>query len=297
MMGGLGLAIAALLARSMNAHIGMLDDRGSGRPETVFFLEIPDVQPPLGAEASTRDVRPAVSELHRRRALLAGAAATPPPPLETDWPAHARLGPDAAIAAMGHTAAHASRAANIVLPAEEVEERSTALAPPAPSRLSRTVAPRASSRPTRAPAAAPPVAPTPAGSGAPLGLHVLVVDDDPMNRRLLCRALLRQGCTVWMCADGDEVAGALSTAQAVQRPFQLVLLDIVMNRVHGDACCAQLRAAGCELPIVAATANARPSDRERYAAVGFDAVLPKPFTQGDLTDVIRAALHARARTQ
>ncbi len=105
----------------------------------------------------------------------------------------------------------------------------------------------------------------------PLGLHVLVVDDSATNRRIAERMLRGMGCTCSLAEDGDEVVDALG-AEA----FDVLLLDIRMARMNGDAACKELRAIGYTLPVVAVTGNATRADAEGYSRVGFNATLGKP---------------------
>ena len=84
---------------------------------------------------------------------------------------------------------------------------------------------------------------------APLGLRVLFVDDDPVNRRLGGRMLARLGCSFVMCEDGDEVPAALTDPL----PYDVILMDILMQRTNGAAVCADLRAKGIRTPILAMT--------------------------------------------
>lgn len=134
--------------------------------------------------------------------------------------------------------------------------------------------------------------------------RVLVVDDEPVIRRIHARYLTRLGFEVEAVDDGDQCLAAVraaatgagdsvtSAASAAvpsdsqlhgrhsgsSRPFSAVLMDIVMRRVHGDQACADLRAAGFTLPVIATTGNARPRDVERLLGLGLGAVLEKPFS-------------------
>jgi CheY-like chemotaxis protein len=121
-------------------------------------------------------------------------------------------------------------------------------------------------------------------------LHVLVVDDEEVNRRINRRLLERGGHTVSTACDGDEVNVALASAAATARPIDAIVMDIMMPRLGGEAACERLRAAGVRLPIIAATANASASDRERYLRSGFDAVLAKPFHAAALKACLNEAL-------
>ena len=96
----------------------------------------------------------------------------------------------------------------------------------------------------------PPTRATPPGGG-PLGLHVLVVDDSSLNRRVCAHFLAQIGCRASEADDGDTVIEALAAARRAGAPVDVVLMDIHMARVNGDAACRALRAAGERLPVIA----------------------------------------------
>ncbi len=134
------------------------------------------------------------------------------------------------------------------------------------------------------------------GTAAPLSpprsplspARILVVDDEPVIRRIHARYLGRLGFDVATAADGGDCVPAIAAAAGAGRPFSAVLLDIVMRAVHGDQACRDVRAAGFRLPVIAATGNAGPRDVERLVALGFDAVLEKPFSIAQLAAVLEA---------
>ena len=64
------------------------------------------------------------------------------------------------------------------------------------------------------------------------GGHVLVVDDNEMNRDMLAKRLVRQGHTVELAVDGRD---ALARLEA--EPFDLVLLDIMMPEMNASGTC------------------------------------------------------------
>lgn len=119
------------------------------------------------------------------------------------------------------------------------------------------------------------------------GLRVLVVDDERTNRKVNERLCNRLGCTSTLLEDGDQVAAEMARATAEGHPYDIVLLDIVMKRVNGDAACLELRRSGVAIPIIAATGNASESDKDRYLSSGFSAVLAKPFTADDLSETLK----------
>lgn len=104
--------------------------------------------------------------------------------------------------------------------------------------------------------------------------HVLIVDDDLVNRKLARAILERSGWTVEECEDGPS---ALACFQ--RQPFVAVLLDIGLPGMDGREVCRQLRArqAG-PLRIVAYTASVLPEEMASLLESGFDAVLQKPVS-------------------
>lgn len=130
-----------------------------------------------------------------------------------------------------------------------------------------------------------PSAPTPTASEAS-ELAILVVDDDPMVRRMLGAVLGRQRFQVSLAAHGDE---ALELAR--QRPHQVALVDLTMPGMNGLEVGARLRAEHPTLRTLLFTGSAIGSDE----ALGFDAVVPKPLEPGALLSVIRRVAHAPVR--
>ena len=106
----------------------------------------------------------------------------------------------------------------------------------------------------------------------PLGLHVLVAEDNAISQLILKDRLEALGCTVELASDGVE-ALALWRHQV----FDRVLTDVNMPRMNGYELASQLRMLGCRPPIIGATANAQHEERDRCLAVGMDECLVKPF--------------------
>ncbi|TGV30791.1 response regulator, partial [Mesorhizobium sp. M8A.F.Ca.ET.142.01.1.1] len=85
----------------------------------------------------------------------------------------------------------------------------------------------------------------------PLGLRVLAVEDNPINRVTLAEQLRTLGCEVELAQDGVE---ALQRCR--DQCFDLVVTDINMPRMDGHALARQLRDDGSLVPVIGATANA-----------------------------------------
>ena len=126
------------------------------------------------------------------------------------------------------------------------------------------------------------------------GSHILVVEDNQVNRRLAARFLEKMGLRVTLAANGME-----ALAKIRDQWFDLVLMDIQMPEMDGFTATTKIREierAGAEsLPIVAMTAHAMKGDRERCLAVGMTDYLSKPINWGHLGDVIQRVLTAGER--
>lgn len=116
-------------------------------------------------------------------------------------------------------------------------------------------------------------------------LHMLVVDDNPINRELSVIMLDAMGI---QCDQASDGAAAIRLVRAYG-PYDMILMDINMPTMNGeDATVAirELEEGGRPTPIIALTANALEGDRERFLAAGMDGHLPKPITERGLRAVI-----------
>lgn len=92
--------------------------------------------------------------------------------------------------------------------------------------------------------------------------RVLVVEDERVNRKVVCTWLQRAGMHVTAVTDGREVVPALQAAAAAGMPVQVVLMDIVMREVGGLEAMQRIRRAFPKRPptVLAMTANATQDD-------------------------------------
>ena len=104
---------------------------------------------------------------------------------------------------------------------------------------------------------------------------VLVVEDNPVNRRVLELMLTKLGCQPTLVHSGEEALAITTT-----RPFDLILMDWEMPGMDGLATARALQQRWSEserIPILAITANAMQGDRERCLAAGMADYLTKPI--------------------
>jgi len=147
---------------------------------------------------------------------------------------------------------------------------------------------------TEADAVAPATPATTAGERLPgLGLNVLVVDDNVINREVASAMLEELSCRVVIAEDGRVAVEHARTSR-----FDVILMDCQMPVMDGYAATAAIRSdeRGREAPpttVIALTANALTRDRERCLAAGMDSFLSKPFTQAQLHQILRPIAEAR----
>jgi DNA-binding response OmpR family regulator len=112
---------------------------------------------------------------------------------------------------------------------------------------------------------------------------ILVIDDDPDQRRFLERMLTASGYRVAIVPDGEA-----GLAAAVAQPPDAIVLDVMMPRLNGFQTCRRLKkdpaTAGC--PVVMLTAKDQPADQFWATEVGADAFLTKPIDLPILLDTL-----------
>jgi two-component system cell cycle response regulator DivK len=103
---------------------------------------------------------------------------------------------------------------------------------------------------------------------------VLVVEDNPLNRELLCDWLESEGFEVWHAVD----LAASYQAFAKQIP-RAVLLDIQLGAEDGLTLVAWMRQKPefREIPVIAVTAHALPAEQQRILQAGCNACFSKPI--------------------
>jgi two-component system sensor histidine kinase/response regulator len=129
------------------------------------------------------------------------------------------------------------------------------------------------------------------------GLPVLVVDDNPINRRILHEQLTRWNMTPTVVDSGRAALEALAEAATAGRPFLLVVLDANMPDMDGFAVADQIthRPELAGTTIVMLTSSGQFGDRARCDEVGISAYLSKPARGADLLEAIIGALKRSSR--
>ena len=128
------------------------------------------------------------------------------------------------------------------------------------------------------------------------GIHILLVEDNEVNQLVAQKMLESLGCRVALALDGQE---ALERIEAEGLHFDLIFMDGQMPRLDGYATTQKIRALpeSRQVPIIALTAHAFESDRERCLAAGMNDYLSKPVTQAQLEKMLEKWLPPRNPVQ
>lgn len=121
------------------------------------------------------------------------------------------------------------------------------------------------------------------------GLHILVVEDNALNRQVASELLAGAGARVQLAEGGlDGVRAATCTTS----PPDVVLMDVQMPDIDGLEATRRIRshAHGARLPIIAMTANASLGDRDACLAAGMNDHIGKPISIAQVTRTVLSVL-------
>jgi signal transduction histidine kinase/CheY-like chemotaxis protein len=124
-----------------------------------------------------------------------------------------------------------------------------------------------------------------------LDCHVLLVDDESVNRLIVDRVLKKAGCRVTQAVDGLE-----ALARASEQRFDVILMDCMMPRLDGLEATRRLRrerGPNSGTPVLALTANVMQEEHAACRAAGMDDVLTKPLLPARLRAALARQLQAR----
>jgi DNA-binding response OmpR family regulator len=117
---------------------------------------------------------------------------------------------------------------------------------------------------------------------------ILVVDDEPIVREVVCRYLQQEAFTTLEAGDGDEAIRLLRV-----EPIDLVVLDVMLPGPDGLELCRWIRARS-DLPVIMLTGRGELTDRIVGLELGADDYLTKPFSPRELTARVRTVLRRAA---
>lgn len=114
--------------------------------------------------------------------------------------------------------------------------------------------------------------------------EVLVFEDSLLNQQVITEHLLRIGLSAVSAENGK--AGVELAASRLDRPFDLIFMDIHMPVMDGVEATKRLRDMDIRTPIIAMTANVTAQSRAQYLSSGMNAYIGKPFLARELWGVI-----------
>jgi two-component system, cell cycle response regulator DivK len=116
--------------------------------------------------------------------------------------------------------------------------------------------------------------------------RILVIEDNLKNRKLVRDVLLHAGYDVVEASTGEEGIEVAASCEP-----DLVLMDLQLPGIDGTEALQRLRDTdGRRYPVVAVTAFAMDSDRDRAFAAGFDGYVEKPISVRSLPRQVRGFL-------
>ena len=107
--------------------------------------------------------------------------------------------------------------------------------------------------------------------------NILVVEDDPVQRRLMKAVLTRGGYNVFQACDGNEGMAVLD-----RQHIDLVVLDVMLPGMNGFEFAKNLRQGGSELPLLMVTARQTQRDKREGFLAGTDDYMTKPVDDEEL---------------
>jgi two-component system, cell cycle response regulator DivK len=122
---------------------------------------------------------------------------------------------------------------------------------------------------------------------------ILIADDKPSSRELVRIVVEHLGFDVIEAGDGEE-----AVAKARTEGPSLILADLQMPKLDGFGVLSAVRsdAATARIPVIAVTAYAMSTDREKALRAGFDSYVSKPIGLGALRSEIARLLAPPPRT-
>lgn len=126
--------------------------------------------------------------------------------------------------------------------------------------------------------------------------RILVVEDEEIIREMVVLALKEEGYEVTAVEDGRKALDLLQDKDSDRtfKPFDLVVLDLMLPQVSGLDICRLLRYDGDIVPILILSAKASETDRVLGLEVGADDYLTKPFSMKEMVARCRALIRRQS---
>jgi DNA-binding response OmpR family regulator len=119
----------------------------------------------------------------------------------------------------------------------------------------------------------------------------LIIDDDASHRRLAQVVFERGGFEVSIAHEGSE-----GIRQAIMKPPNVIILDIMMEGLHGFEVCKMLRGNSAlrRTAIIVTSGKSYRADIDKAMQLGADAYMVKPFLPKELLEIAIQFMNIRA---
>lgn len=122
------------------------------------------------------------------------------------------------------------------------------------------------------------------------GKRILVVDDEPLIRKLVTDFLKKQGYVTIEADDGKKAMNLFSSEENID----LIILDVMLPEYDGFTVCREIRKKS-KVPIIMLTARGEEFDEVFGLDIGADEYISKPFSPNILIARVNAVLKGKFR--
>jgi len=123
------------------------------------------------------------------------------------------------------------------------------------------------------------------------GMRILLAEDGVDNQRLIGHILRSRGAAVTLAENGRLAYDAAMLAAGEKNPFDVILMDMQMPEMDGYAATSKLRQKQYDGIVIALTAHAMDSDREKCLGCGCDNYASKPIDRNLLVNMLAEYFH------
>jgi len=126
--------------------------------------------------------------------------------------------------------------------------------------------------------------------------RILLMDDEEIIRSYASTLLIYLGYSVETVSDGEEAVSLYTERKKIGQPFDIVILDLyILNGVGGEPTIKKLLDIDPGINAVVSSGNSESTVMKDFRKYGFRATLPKPYSAGQLREMVEAISSAERR--